>query len=213
MHKKTSRILMVLAVFLLVGGTCFGAQASNSTTFNLSLYLNEYIETMPGPVVWDLGHTTHYSGSPYDVETIYPATNSWNLAYANCRFNISIAGENLALEHKPRFARLQTGTHGGGIYDTLPTLYDIRLTTNGVSDPLSSNELQSANNFPFSKDYSEAPHNGQVRMDMKVYVNTPLAWDGVVPQRKTLIAPAFTDQDSADAGIYTCTMVVTLGAL
>lgn len=203
------KVLSFLFALTLIAGMSFAQGASDNVQLNLSLNLMPYIETMPGPVSWDLGNTTHYVA--YDVENIYGKTNSWDLAYANCPFKITITGDNPAGEGKPRFARLETGPHANG-YDTIPTLYAIHFTTNGVSDLFFGKWLQGAHQFPHSKDYTESPHNGQVKMDMRVYANAPIASESV-PMRKTLINPAFTWQQSADAGIYTCQMTVTLTAI
>jgi hypothetical protein len=194
---------VLLAVVLGVAGLALG-QASQSTTFNLSLYLNEYIETMPGPVDVNLGHTwQRNTAEVYGMSQLSP----WDFAYANCPFRATFTGDNPAGEGKPRFARLETGTHANG-YDTLST----RLFFGFLIDGVRNSGAMDAKGFPFSWDYPEAPHNGQVRMDWLVYVN----WEDLqdtVPVRHTRIDPAFDWQDSADAGLYTCTIVVTLGAL
>jgi len=204
MNKRTSRILIVLAVLLLVGSTCFGQ--SKSTTFNLSLYLNEYIETMPGPVSVDLGHTFHYDY--FNAETYgMVELNPWDFAYANCPFRVTITGDNPAGEGKPRFARLETGPHANG-YDTFSTRYFIGFWINGIYGYGAAD----AKNFPYSWEYAEAPHNGQVKMGWSIYVNWPDLQDSV-PMRQTLINPAFTWRDSVDAGVYTCSMTATLGAI
>ncbi|MFA5095475.1 MAG: hypothetical protein WC447_02340 [Candidatus Paceibacterota bacterium] len=207
--KTTFKILTVLAAILLVASTCF-AQAPKSTTINLSLYLNEYIETMPGPVNVNLGTTTHQSY--YGNEEWYYNTSpqSWNIAYANCPFSVTVAGDNPAGQGKPRFARQEVGPHSNG-YDVIPTLYSIYFTTNGVSNLFYGTWLQGAHQFPYTKQYAEAPHNGQVKMDLNIWANATIASEAV-PVRQTLINPAYTWDKSADAGNYTCNMTVTLGA-
>lgn len=69
----------------------------------------------------------------------------------------------------------------------------------------------SAESFPISKDYAEAPHNGQIAMDMSFYVNCNA--EPTVPLRMTTVDSNFTHEQSADEGDYTCTILVTLAAL
>lgn len=203
------KIFVLFAAILLVAGMSFG-QTPKSTTFNLSLYLNEYIETMPGPVDVNLGSTTHqtYYGNEEWYYNFSPKT--WDLAYANCPFKITITGDNPAGQGKPRFARLEVGPHSNG-YDTIPTLYAIYFTTNGVADLFYGTWLQGAHQFPYSKQYAEAAHNGQVKMNLNIWANATIASEAI-PVRQTLINPAFIWDQSADAGVYTCSMTVTLGA-
>jgi hypothetical protein len=196
------KLFISLTAIVLVAGMPFGQ--TQSTTFNLSLYLNEYIETMPGPVDVNLGHTWQRNTSEvYGMGGPDP----WDFAYANCPFRITISGDNPAGEGKPRFARLETGTHANG-YDTLPTRWWIFLQIDGVDDY----RAPDAKNFPYSWEHAEAPHNGQIKLKFNIYTN----WEDVqdsIPIRHTTINPAFAWQDSADAGLYTCSVVVTLGAL
>jgi hypothetical protein len=156
-----------------------------------------------------LHHTSYGNGEWfYDF-----APKTWNLAYSNTTFRATLADSNGAGQAKPRFARQEVGAHSNG-WDILPTLYDIYFTTNGVSEKLIPGSMvQSAERFPISKDFSEAPHNGQVRMDLHVWINSPYSADDSISQRETLINPAFTWQQSADAGTYACQMVVTLTAI
>jgi len=199
----------ILAIAIAV---CFAQSVSSqkSATFNLKMNVSNYIEVMASPVDFNFGTTTH-DGTYAHSQSLYGATGEWNLAYCNCPFSVTISGNNPANQNVPRFARQETGTHASG-YDVLPTLYAINFTTNGVRDLFYGTWLQGANQFPYTKSYSEAPHNGQVKMDMVAYVNSAIASEAV-PVLQTLINPAFTNAQSADAGDYTCTMVVTLAAL
>jgi len=205
------KVLSVLFALTLIAGLSLAQGASDNVQLNLSLNLKPYIETMPGPVDVNLGSTVHqtYYGNEEWYYNFSPQV--WNLAYANCPFSVNIAGDNPAGEGKPRFARLETGPHATG-YDTIPTLYAIHFTTNGVSDLFFGTWLQGAHQFPYTKNYTEAPHNGQVKMNLDIWANATIASEAV-PVRQTLINPGFTWQQSADAGIYTCFMVVTLTAL
>lgn len=187
------------------------AQTTDDVTFNLSMTVDKYIECMPSPVSWDFGTTSHQVNYGGPMESLYGAMGEWNVGYANCPFSITISGNNDANQGVPRFARQEVGAHGGD-YDILPTLYQIHFTTNGVQDLFYGTWLQGAHQFPYTKSYSEAPHNGQIKMDMKAYINSSIASEAV-PIRKTLIDPTFTNIQSADAGEYTCKMLVTITAL
>ncbi len=206
------KVLSCLFALVLIAGMSFAQGVTDNVQLNLSLNLMPYIETMPGPVDVNLGNTRHNAGYAPSKEWYYNfSPQTWNLAYANCPFSVNIAGDNPAGEGKPRFARLETGAHANG-YDTIPTLYAIHFTTNGVSDLFFGEWLQGAHQFPHTKNYTEAPHNGQVKMNLDIWANANIASEAI-PIRGTLINPAFTIRDSADAGIYTCSMVVTLTAL
>ncbi len=197
------------AVLLLAGSTSFAQQ---STTFNLSLTVNPYIQTMPGPVNVNLGSTRHNAGYGTNQEWFYDtAPQSWDLAYANTPFTVTVSGNNPANQGIPRFARAETGNHSNG-FDTLPTLYAIHFTTNGVSDLFFGTWLQGANQFPYTKQYQEAPHNGQIRMDLDVYANANIASEAI-PIRQTVIDPSYKWDQSADAGVYQASLTVTLGAI
>jgi len=205
------KLLFGLLALVVMTAVSFGQGSTDNTTITLNLNLMPYIETM-NPVTVDLGNTRHNSSYAPSKEWYYDfLPQAWNLAYANCPFRVTIAGDNPAGEGKPRFARLETGAHASG-YDTIPTLYAINFTTNGVRDLFYGTWLQGAHQFPFSKDYAEAPHNGQVKMELDVWANANIASEAI-PIRGTLINPAFSDRDSADAGIYSCSMLVTLTAI
>jgi hypothetical protein len=211
--KKVFSILFALA---LIAGMSFAQVITDSTIFNLSMTIDKYIEVMPGPTSWNFGTSSYAFGYPnVGREQLYGNTGSWDLAYANCPFKVTISGENLANEHKPRFARLEEGSHSGG-YDTLPTFYEIWFMTNGEGHNLDTLFygvwLQNADQFPHTRSYAETPHNGQVKMEMRAYVNSSIASEST-PLRTIAINPAFTWQQSADAGTYACSMVVTLTAL
>lgn len=189
------------------------AQETAEATFNLSMTVDKYIEATPGPLYWNVGTTDHNNGR--NVEEIYGNFDEWNLAYSNCPFRVDIEGNNPAGQGKPRFARLETGAKANG-YDILPTLYKIYVHTNDEAKYLSGagTMVQQAGEFPIYGVFDEAPHNGQVKMDMRVFINTALATDpGAGGTKKTVIDPNYTWDQSADAGEYTCQMTVTLTAL
>ncbi len=202
-----SLAIFIASVFLMQS---LSAQHSGSATFNLKMTVDKYIEVMPSPVTFDFG-ITRQSGYGGAHEDLYGRMGEWNLAYANCPFSVTISGNNAANQGVPRFARQEQGPHGGS-YDILPTLYAIHFTTNGVRDLFYGTWLQGAHQFPYTKSYTEAPHNGQIKMDMVAYVNSSIASEAV-PVRRTQINSSFTAEQSADAGDYKCTMIVTLAAL
>ncbi len=208
--KKVFGILTLLCVMALFVQNV-AAQNTGVANFNLSMTVDKYIETTPSPLSWDFGTTTHSASYGPSREELYGTMGQWDLAYVNCPFSVTVSGNNVANEGVPRFARAEVGAHGGA-YDILATLYAIHFTTNGYQDLFYGTWLQGAHQFPYTKSYSEAPHNGQVKMDMNAYVNSSVASENV-PVRATLINPAFTGIQSADAGVYACTMIVTLTAL
>jgi len=197
---------------------CFvqSVNAQKSASFNLKMHVDKYIEVMCSPVNFDFGTTNHNNLGK--AEELCGNTGSWNLAYANCPFSVTISGDNGAHQGVPRFARQETGTHGGA-WDILNTVYDIDFTTNSETTSfaglLGIVPFIGASEFPKTKNYAEAPHNGQVHMSMKAFVNTYAnsLLDHGIPVRRTLIDPNFKNVDSADAGEYTCTMTVTLATI
>ena len=203
------KLFILFAAILLVAGMSFAQGLSDTTQFNLSLDMVRYIESLP-TVDWFLG-TTHYTASYGPPRLEIHVGNQWDLAYANCPFQVTISGSNAAGNTIPRFARNEVGTHANG-WDILPTTYAIRFLMNGVWNEF-TDWWDGASQFPITKNYAEAPHNGQVKMQMTVEANGTTTPDPGMPVRQIAINPAFTWDQSADAGVYTCTMVVTLTAL
>lgn len=192
------------------------AQNTGFANFNLTMTVDKYIETTPSPINFNLGTTLRYN-SMTSEEIFYGPWGEWDLAYANCPFSVTLAGDNPAGQNKPRFARAEVGTQGTPGFDILNTVYQIGFLTNGAvqSDDFGYQWGFGASSFPKTANISEAPHNGQVKMRMTAHVNS--SWhpskDAGIPIRQTLINSAFTNDQSADAGDYTCTMLVTLTAL
>lgn len=204
--------LMILAVmtFCLFAVSKANAQ-TDEVQFKLSMTVDKYIEAAPGPINWDFGTTSHSTSWGPSRESLDGTMGEWNIAYANCPFSVTISGDNAAGQGVPRFARKEVGANANG-YDVLSTLYQIHFTTNGVRDLFYGTWLQGAHQFPYTKSFSEAPHNGQIKMDMKAYVNSTIASEQV-PVRATIIDPNYTWQQSADAGVYECEMEVVFTAL
>lgn len=202
--------LSVLFVLLL---TVVFVNAQESATFNLSMTVNEYIETMPQAGAWDLGTTVHSADS--EIITVIQS-QEWDLAYANCPFEITFSGTNASGGTAPRFVRKQEGDNAGGIYDVLPTALHFDVTMNGqLSHEPSLSTFWGAGSFPQTIKYNEAPHNGQVKLSIWSEVNTARAAtvDNTIPVRQTLIDNGFGPQDSADAGVYSCEVMLTLTTL
>ncbi|MBD3282127.1 MAG: hypothetical protein GF387_00770 [Candidatus Portnoybacteria bacterium] len=197
-------ILVIFTVLLLTVGMSF-AQNTDQVLINLSLTLDEYIECVPGPVDLNLG-TTYRSGNSERMYT----TKGLDIAYANCPFSVTIEGDNPAGDGIPRFAREETGPNSNG-YDQLRTLYNIKFLMNGQSNDF-TDWFDYSGLFPISKSYTEAPHNGQVHMQMTIDINGGTS-HGTVPIRTTEINPAFTWEDSADAGVYEAYLTVTFAAI
>ncbi len=218
--KKTKKMkkLLMLSVVMFAMVCIVKAQNSASASFNLSMTVDKYIETTSSPLSFDFGTTMNHSyyGAVRNEDLYYGANGSWNLAYANCPFSVTLSGQNAAAQNVPRFAKLEEGAHGSG-YDILNTVFQIGFWTNGEvqNDAFGHVWGFGASSFPKTANFAEAPHNGQVRMSMTAHVNSH--WqndkDAGIPIRETVINPAFTNIQSADAGVYQCTMLVTLTAL
>jgi len=206
--RKMKKVLLSIFAIIMVCSVK-AINPGQSATFNLKMTVDKYIEAMASPVDFNFGTTAH---TILKAEELCGNTGSWNLAYANCPFSVTISGNNGANQGVPRFARQEQGPHGGA-WDILNTVYDINFTTNGETSSFAGFfGYLGASEFPKTKNYAEAPHNGQIRMDIKAFVNTAAnsLLDHGVSLRRTLIDPNFKNSDSADAGDYTCIMVVTL---
>ena len=194
------------------------ARAQSPVQFDLSMEVSKYIETTPSPLTVNLGTASYsvHNSSPGNMNLSQSVENSWDLAYANCGFSVTLSGDNPAAQSVPRFARAESGDHAGG-FDVLNTVCQIGVWTNGEvqNDAFGHIEGVGASSFPLTGNFTETPHNGQVRMTMRASVNS--YWspdkDAGIPIRAAVINPSFTNQQSADAGTYTCNMVVTLTAL
>lgn len=180
---------------------------ATSATFNLSMTVDKYIEVMASPVSFDFGTTVHSDGAE---QLCSSNTGVWNLAYANCPFKVTISGSNSAGDAFPRFARAEEGAHASG-YDVLPTFYDIKFTTNNQEVNFGATQWMPAASFPYTKEFSETPHNGQIKMSLAAKVNTDD--EGGVAQKKSKIDPTYTARHSADYGVYNAKMVVTVIAM
>jgi len=215
--ENMKKFFILFAAILLVASMSF-AQSTANETFNLSMTVDKYLETAPGPISFDFGTTMHFTAPSREelFAAFYGPWGEWDLAYANCPLTITVSGDNPAGQGKPRFARHEVGAHANG-FDVLSTAWQIGFLTNGVwNNELGLNYGVRAGAFPKTATLDEAPHNGQVHMKMSVKVNStsdPNEISTGFPIRETVINPAFTWDQSADAGVYTCTMLVTLTAI
>lgn len=207
--KKLFTVFTVLFFFLMTGAMCFAQGSTDSTTFNLSLTMAKYIESLP-TVDWFLG-STHYTNLWGPPRLEIHVGNEWDLAYSNTPFQVTIEGSNEAGNTIPRFARNEVGDHANG-WDILPTTYNIKFLMNGVWYDF-TDWWDGASQFPITRSYMEAPHNGQVKMRMNVEANGTTTPDPGMPVRQIAINPAFTWDQSADAGLYECNLLVTFTAL
>jgi len=192
------------------------AQSSDNVTLDFVMTVDEYIEVMEAPEnATDFGITSHETAWGYNNEGLISEIKSWNLAYANCPFDVTIEGNNDMGQGKPRFAREEVGPAAQG-YDFLNTAYYIGVFTNGEvqQDNFGWQWAMGAESFPRTGNYDEAPHNGQVELKMKALVNSyNFDEKDVVPVRRTDINPGQDNRASADAGLYSCSMTITLSAL
>ncbi len=216
------RIIILATMFVAMIAYVQTAQAQNTATasFNLSMTVDKYIETTASPLEFDFGTTRSnvYYGAPRN-EDLYDGwgnAGEWNLAYANCPFSVTLSGDNPASQGVPRFARAEVGAHAGPA-DFLNTSFRIGFLTNGgvENDAFGYVWGIGASSFPKTASFDEAPHNGQIKMNMQAAVNSHWmpANDVGIPIRNTVIDASMTNDQSADAGKYSCTMLVTLTAL
>jgi len=190
----------------------FMAMTSNvqaqETDLNMTVDLQEYIETQK-TIDWNLA-TWHYDN--FDVETVYGEGNSWLMGYANCPFEVSVSGSNPVDgdEYGPTFARPEA--MNGSAVDRLESIYKIFFEINGEQKQIHGGYYgDDASDFPISGVIDEAPHDGEVRLNMSMHVNTPLT-TGDFPNRTTSVGER-APEESADAGIYKASMQFTFSAL
>jgi len=209
MKKEITIVFLVLMIFTFSNIVVANENESDSVNINMSLYLDEYIETM-GDVNWYLGETSHHDH--HNAEIIYGEEKNWNIAYANCPFSVTIAGNNPKGDNFPRFVREEVDENGSGIgrWDSLETLLNPKIIINNEKISPLGFYGKNASEFPISYDFKEAPHNGQVKLSIKARVNLTT---GALPRRKTEIDPRYIWKDSADAGTYKAKLKVTLCAL
>lgn len=205
------RFLFFAVVILAIASQATKVQAQN-VKFDFTMTVPAYIETMPSPVSFNFG-TAEHNPTTGNLELTNSAKGEWDIAYANCPFSVTITGDNPNGDGIPRFARLESGATSSG-YDVLSTMYQIFFTVNGATNReiFFDGHMQADHEFPHTKTFNDAPHNGQVKMDIQAWVNSSVR-TGAVPMRKTKIDPNMTWDQSADAGEYACSMVVTFSAL
>jgi len=208
MHKKF--FVLVVAIALVTVGMGFG---QNQTKFNFSVVVDPYIEVLVP--VQDMAVSPYHVKGPAFAGMVATYTGlsggSWpggigDLAYVNCPFSVTIEGDNPAGDGKPIYAREEVDGTGAGLnrYDRLNTQWQIRLHTD--YRPQLDIVFAKAETAPWTYTANEAPHNGWVGIDFMCYGHRV---DG--PAAKIDRNQAY-DQ-SPDAGVYTCFLVITLTAL
>ena len=212
MHKKF--FVLVVAIALVTVGMGFGQGVSDSQTFNLKVMVQKYIEVNPlyktmSPHITIPGHADDVTvdGGTWDQRYAYLH------AYANCPFSISFEGHNEAGDLLPILARHETPVGNG--WDRLQTRIHFRYSIN--IDGFADNEVHEIN---FKSDpngantgkwdnktvtFNNAPHNGEVLMRWN--------FGAALPHKTPYWVSRKSWKLSADAGEYTCTVVVTYTAL
>ena len=100
-----------------------------------------------------------YSGS-----IDWSQTNSVNFAYANCPFTANLSGEKPG--ENPAISKVALFFNGQE--------HDFVNWTNGVAE------------FPFSRSYSEAPHDGQIKLNIYMRPGAPA---GATPKMTITLSP------------------------
>jgi len=208
------KIFILFAAVLLVAGMSF---AQTSRTFNLQITVQKYVELNPSfPTLLNYG-------------TIIPPDNGgatilngderpdgvpdWTeFAYANCGVTITFAGNNPAGDGVPCFARMEDGS---GRYDRLNTKLHFQLVTWDPSFPVTPiyNNTHIFNAFVSTIPGTwwnptatiPVPHNGEIYLNTRAGVALP----AVTPD----YGKRNTWSDSADAGVYTATVTITIAAI
>ncbi len=95
-NKKSYKMKKVLLSIFAIAIMVCSVQAivpggQQSATFNLKMTVDKYIEAMASPVDFNFGTTQH---TILKAEELCGNVGSWNLAYANCPFSLTISGNN-----------------------------------------------------------------------------------------------------------------------
>lgn len=211
-------LVFVLAALLLIAFSGI-AMAEVLERFRFTCTVEKYIEVNPNygssPIV--ISKTIPGSGSagePGFSGSSY--TNMVDAVYANCPFRITYTGDNCAGDKYPILAKEENPT---GRCDRLQTFIRIRNKINEGETDEENRRMKFLSGKPTGPGtplaewklgptitFNNTPHDGEVRVE--VHFNAALP-------HKT---PDFDDPDnewweSADAGVYECTLTATYTAL
>lgn len=240
MRKSLVFLVVIFATLLFEQNT--NAKAPGSLNLNFSVTVEQSIEMTSIPLAFSFGVTKH-SIAGVSHEELYGEINQFPIAYVNCPFTVAISGTNGLGQEVPRLARQETGVKGGswdylptsfainlttnGVYNDnsgiAPGKSGDHRQDNGNgsqsfvnnqshNNPGNNFQVAAASSFPRGEIHEESPLNGLVNMDLKVWVNTYGNIDNV-PLRATQINASQRNNQSADAGQYECTLIVTFMAL
>jgi len=212
-------LVIGLAVLMVVGLSAIAmAQPPKTTdtqTFNFSATVQKHIEV--NPTCTPLSKSRTIFGTGTGTPTGYPQwAGRWDDAvYANCPFTISYTGSGggvaypiLSRQEIPRsdrYDRLQTRIHIknriNGVYGAHDTDFerhdmDFMSGANGAATGAWAGQTLTFNN---------APHDGEVQVE--------LFFDATLPHKSPDFGPDNPWNESADAGVYTCTLTATYTAL
>ena len=213
MHKKF--FVLVVAIALVTVGMGFGQQTQ---TFNLSAEVHKYIEVNPAYGVVNKLRDVYlpYDGTPPGLPNY--AWSRSDVVYANCPFTISYVGHNAVDDGLPILARQEVNGNG---YDRLQTGIVVRHFINEVGNGFERHDTSFLSDpdgaatgkwltGPFSNgtpdvSFTNTPHDGEVRVELR-FSATP-------PHKSPDFGVDNTWNQSADAGLYTCTLVATYAVI
>jgi len=209
MHKK---ILVLFSALVLVAGMGFG---QNQQTFNFECTVEPYIEVnstynvVDKPMITIPGFGDGVLSTGWSNKTSY-----YDAIYANCRFAFTLEGNNGVPDGQPILAREETHLDKGGLgtWDRLQTYLIFKYTINPGENHhvmfTSDAEGAATGNWSpsgGSMSFKSAPHSGEVALD--VFLSAAL------PHKSPDFGNPNTWNQSADAGVYTCTVIATYTAL
>lgn len=200
---------IALAVLMVLGLATMAM--SDSQVFKFKCTVQKYIEVNPAFATVSRSMTLPGHG-PGNVPVRSVFGGTYDGAYANCPFSVSLAGHNAVDDNLPILARLEVNGNG---YDRLQTIIQIRYYINlpsgpgwegydmdFLSDPEGAN-TGTWNNQSVS--FTNTPHDGEIYIECQFGSSLPH------------LTPEFgvnnTWNQSADHGMYKCKVIATLTAL
>ena len=200
MHKKF--FVLVVAIGLVTVGMGFG---QNQQTFNFECTVEPYIEVNPTFAVINASRTIHGYGTGAPPHSRNYGTY-WDAVYSNSRFTVSFEGENDAGDNLPILAMKEPGASTR--YDRLQTIISIRPIINwgGPDTEYREVEFHYTGWWPGTTlTFNNTPHDGEIAIGL--YFNAGL------PHKSPDFGVDNTWDQSADAGLYTCTVVATYAVI
>jgi len=214
MHKKF--FVLFVALFVVAAGMSFGQAVTQ--TFTMNVTVSKYLEVNSAYVLVSKSRTIPGVGD--GIPAVYPtwAGNMLDAVYSNTGFTISYAGNNPATDGFPILAKLEMPR--GDRYDRLQTRIQIKNKINEGGADYERHDMRfdsgpdgaSAGTYSVAGfnsgsflTFNNAPHDGELRVEW--------FFDGTLPHKSPDFGPDNPWNESADAGLYTCTLVATYAVI